>query len=214
MGTPERSPGARTARLSFLVLEDEATLLREIGRVLSLYGDAVLVETLADAHLALDTVHRWAGAVIDILLRPGSGLEVVERLGIEHPALPVLVITGDLVPERINRACRSGVSFLAKPFTKDDIQRFARSASDTAEGRLRSALVGFAKRYHFCASETEVLAYGLECRDQRAIAALRGCSVYTVQSHIASMMKKTGARSFHWIVLDVVREAAGVNACV
>jgi DNA-binding NarL/FixJ family response regulator len=123
----------------------------------------------------------------------------------------VLVITGDLVPEHINRACRPGVAFLAKPFSKEDISRFARSTTDAAEKRLQSALSACARRYRFCAAETEVLSFGLECEEHAEIASRRSCSIHTVQSHVTSMLKKSGARSLHGLVTEVLREAAGLN---
>lgn len=213
MGMPERFEGTLSARPHFLVVDDEKVLCREIGRILSAYGNTFLAGSLVDAHQALDTVDSWAGAVVDILLRPGSGLEVVDRLGVEHPALPVLVITGDLEPDRINRACRAGVCFLAKPFKKVDIDRFARSAIEGAEGRLRAALSAYAKSHRFCPAETEVLAHGVECEDHSEIAARRKCSLHTVQAHVASMLKKSGSHSFHSMVVHVLRDAAGLNAC-
>src|SRR5580658_6616641 len=97
----------------FLVVDDDPVLCREIGRMLRAFGDVVLTESLADAHQALDSICELDGAVVDILLMPGNGMDIVDRIQVERPGLATLVVTGDLVSERINEACLRGVEFLA-----------------------------------------------------------------------------------------------------
>jgi ActR/RegA family two-component response regulator len=129
---------AEGSRLPFLVVDDDQVLCGEMGRILSAFSDVVLTESLAGAHHALDTIHALAGAVIDVLLQPGNGIDIVDRLQVEHPGLTTLVITGDLVPERINDACLRGVEFLAKPFTRAVLQAWAARAVE-AWGRSAPA---------------------------------------------------------------------------
>jgi len=96
-----------------------------MGRVVSAFGSVVLAENMADTYRALDAVGRLVGAVVDVLLKPGNGLDIVDRLQIEHPGVSTLVVTGDLAPERINDACLRGAEFLAKPFKPDVLRAWA-----------------------------------------------------------------------------------------
>jgi len=121
----ERSMCAEGLRPRFLVLDDDQALCREIGRILSAFGDVVLANSLADAHHALDTIRDLDGGVVDVLLKPGNGIDIVDRIQVERPGLQTLVITGDLVPERINDACLRGVEFLAKPFKTEILRAWA-----------------------------------------------------------------------------------------
>jgi CheY-like chemotaxis protein len=111
-----------------LVVDDDPTVCRAVAQILSALGDVVPVESLAEAHRVLDVTHDWAGAVIDMVLRPGSGIDVVDRLQVEHPNLPMLVITGDLVPERVNDAWQRRVELLAKPFKTEALLAWAARA--------------------------------------------------------------------------------------
>jgi two-component system, NarL family, response regulator DevR len=203
-----QQPGERPR---FLVVDDEKIICAEVARRLVPYGDTVPAQGLREAHRALDTVDHWTGALIDINLAPGCGLDVVDRMRTEHPAVPVVVMTGGLEPKRINDICYRGLCFLAKPFTTADVVRFAQSAIEGAEERLKAALSAYSRRHGFCSAEENVLACGVECASHAEIAARRGCSVHTIQAHVTSMMKKRGARSFHEITLEVMREAAGLK---
>jgi len=109
----KQSKGADRPRCHFLVVDDDPIVRRVAGQILSAFGDVVLAESLAEAHHALDTIRELAGALIDVLLKPGNGIDIVDRIQVERPGLATLVMTGDLAPERINDACRRGVEFLA-----------------------------------------------------------------------------------------------------
>ncbi len=118
----EGSDCAQGPRPRFLVIDDDPTLCRVVGSILSAFGDVVVAMSLADAHRVLDIIRDLAAAVVDVILKPGSGIDIVDRLQAEHPGLPTLVITGDLVPERINDAhcpARRWRPSLAKPDSQE-----------------------------------------------------------------------------------------------
>lgn len=132
MNRTPRSTGAEQGapRPCFLVVDDNPVMCREIGRILSPFGDFVQATslTLTEAHRLLDTIPELHGAVVDVLLMPGNGFEIVDRIQLDRPGLAILVVTGDLVSDRINEACRRDLKFLAKPFQPEALRAWAARA--------------------------------------------------------------------------------------
>jgi DNA-binding response OmpR family regulator len=100
-----------------LVVEDEATLRKNIDRRLRQDGIEVLTAPdIASARQALE------GSQIDILclnvnLPDGNGLDLLEEVRATHPSIPAIVISGTATPEDGLRAKRLGVlRFMDKPF--------------------------------------------------------------------------------------------------
>lgn len=208
----EQSKGVATGpRPVFLVVDDNTVLCREIGRLLTAYGASILAGSLGDARRTLNRANVWSGIIVDIHLPDGSGLDLVAGARQMHPAIPVLVISGDLEAENINGACLPGVSFLAKPFKKKDILQFAEAAQACTDA-LTFVLRAHAERFGFSRGEADILKGAVQGEDRRQIAARRNCSLNTLQSQISSMIRKSGGVSFQELVFGVLREAVGLNA--
>jgi two-component system, sensor histidine kinase len=104
-----------------LVLDDEATVLDAMRRLLESWGcEVVTVATPeeAEAHVAS------GGARLDLLIvdyrlrRHASGIETIARLRERAgAAIPALVVTGDTAPDRLREAQQSGYPLLHKPVT-------------------------------------------------------------------------------------------------
>ena len=114
-----------------LVIDDDAGLSEVIELLLSREGYAPL-----HAGTVKEGVERaLSGAadvvVTDLKLPDGTGLDVVQRVRAEKPALPLLLITSYSSLDSAIGALRAGaVDYLIKPFENDDfLQAIERAAS-------------------------------------------------------------------------------------
>ena len=105
---------------SVLVVEDDPDLQWRLTRMLTLKGHRVVGTSSGEGALAL--LAEWP---VDLVLvdedLPGmSGVEVVARVRVDHPAIPVVMMTGSDGPEAQLAARLAGaVALLAKPFQLD-----------------------------------------------------------------------------------------------
>ncbi len=113
---------ARTGPAVVLVVEDEASVLRLVRRVLEAEGMVVLSAQDAEEALLLSSQH---GGVIDLLLSdvvmPGlNGLELAQRVLAQRPSLRVLFMSGYADHAVVQRdIVDAGRPFLQKPFAPD-----------------------------------------------------------------------------------------------
>ncbi len=102
------------------VVDDDASLLRALRRLLSATG--FRVETFGSAEAFLESDHRGRAdcLVLDVHLRGQSGLDLQERLAAAGVRTPVVIITAHDDPPTRQRARRLGaVEYLRKPFDDD-----------------------------------------------------------------------------------------------
>jgi FixJ family two-component response regulator len=120
-----------------IVVEDDASVQRALGRVLRIAGFEPLAFDSAEHLLRAGELPDAAFMVVDIQLPGVSGLVLVERLGATRALPPVIFITASDDPELREGALRLGGTFLAKPFPAkalmDTIHR-ACSARPTVPG--------------------------------------------------------------------------------
>ncbi len=119
-GLPQTSERAGPAVV--LVVEDEASVLRLVRRVLESEGMVVLSAQGAEEAQLLSSQH---GGVIDLLLTdvvmPGlNGLELAQRVLAERPQMHVLFMSGYADNAVVQRdVIDAGRPFLQKPFAPD-----------------------------------------------------------------------------------------------
>lgn len=105
---------ARPARI--LIVEDEP----DVVTVLRRYLDPFAVESTVE-YSSGSALHRLARETfdlifIDLLLRDGSGVDVIQEARRRNPSVPIVVISGCIDGQMIEDAHKAGiVSFLRKP---------------------------------------------------------------------------------------------------
>ena len=131
--TPSELPLAEEPGL-VLVVDDEPLLLRSLQRILRSDGHRTVLaeseqeaeDTLADPQL--DVV------LLDLLLGPTRGLDLLERLKRDRPEVEVIVITGDAsIDSAVGCIRRGAFDYLAKPF--DDVHRVRTTVRKALERR-------------------------------------------------------------------------------
>jgi DNA-binding NtrC family response regulator len=105
-----------------LVVEDDAEMAALLRDGLARRGFAVELEPSADAALARIAAEPFRAVVTDVRMRGLSGIELCERIRLNRPHLPVLVITAFGNLETAIAAMRAGAfDFLPKPLEIEEL---------------------------------------------------------------------------------------------
>ena len=102
-----------------LVVDDDPVVGKSFNRVLAQKGYVVI--TAANAQEALSKVQEGGYDVVftDIKMPGMNGIELAERLKVERPWTPVVIVTGFGSKANQERATAAGVSsFLQKPLSR------------------------------------------------------------------------------------------------
>ena len=117
---------------TILVVEDDEVHRDALARTLRRSGFAV--QTAAGVAQAESTARsrQPAGAVVDLRLGDGDGLDVVRMLTLRAPQCRTIVLTGyGSIPAAVEAVKHGAVDFRTKPTTAEDIVAALRRALDT-----------------------------------------------------------------------------------
>jgi putative nucleotidyltransferase with HDIG domain len=119
-GERDMAASHRAARI--LVVDDDPHLRSSIGAALELQGYSI--KSASGSHAAIEILERneFDLVLTDIVMRDGSGIELLEHIHAEKPHLPVVIVTAlhdlDLAVDVMRRgAC----DYLLKPFKREDL---------------------------------------------------------------------------------------------
>jgi CheY-like chemotaxis protein len=121
---PEPAAVPIGAGQSLLVVDDDPVLLEMLAEMLRRLGFAPVC--FGDARQALEALdkepRRYAALITDEVMPGLTGTELVERLRVDHPDLPVLLVSGFGGALLAARAAASGVNrVLAKPVRRAEL---------------------------------------------------------------------------------------------
>ena len=113
----------RPGRETVLVVDDEPTIRRFARRVLVEHEFEVLEADNGVAALELirGSDRRLDVVVSDIVMPKLNGVQLLQRLSITHPGLPIILMPGYAGPERAQRGTQAPCSVLAKPFRPEQL---------------------------------------------------------------------------------------------
>jgi FixJ family two-component response regulator len=99
------------------ILDDDASVLRSICRLLESEGLSVKSFQDANEFLAHARSYRIELAILDVCLREANGIEVQSRLREISPETSVIIMTGRDLPGLQSAALNNGArAFVLKPF--------------------------------------------------------------------------------------------------
>jgi CheY-like chemotaxis protein len=103
---------------SILVVDDEPTVRRFASRVLreAGYGVREAVDGVEALSLIRSGVHDLDAVVSDIVMPRMTGVDLVRSLSLEHPRLPVILMSGYGMDHLSRLGIASPCGVLAKPF--------------------------------------------------------------------------------------------------
>jgi len=128
---PAESPAPRTICL----VDDDTSVLKAVGRLLTSAGCVVQAFSEAGPFLAYISTNRVDLVVLDIWMKQMTGLEVLAQLCSLSSQTPIIIITGreDLAVKSI--ATQVGaVGFVLKPFDDEQFLAAVHHALGTAAG--------------------------------------------------------------------------------
>ena len=103
-----------------LVVDDDRTIRRSLGQRLMETGYEVLLAEGTRAAQQLLKTEGFDAALVDIHLKDGDGLALLEEIRRDTPLLPVIMVTAYGDSERTIRAMKSGAfEYVTKPFELD-----------------------------------------------------------------------------------------------
>lgn len=105
-------------KLTIGVVEDDASFLRALRRLLSAAGFTVATFASAEEFLDSESAGATSCLVLDVHLGGMSGFDLQQRLATAGAPIPTIFITAHDDPATRERA-RSGVAYLRKPFRED-----------------------------------------------------------------------------------------------
>lgn len=196
------------------IVDDDAAMRDSLGFLIGSVGREV--ETYASAEEFLDAYdnERPGCIVLDVRMPGLSGLELMEKLGEDRFAPPVVLITGHGDIPMAVRALKAGAfDFIEKPFSDQVLleriqQALQQDTSDRASEHDRSDIERRAAR--LTARETQVFELVVDGKPNKVVASDLGLSQKTVEVHRAHVMEKMRAESFADLVkMAVVLDVTG-----
>ena len=188
------SKHALNSRPVVYVVDDDASMLRALSRLLNLAGYDVQGFTSATDFLAWhQPQHR--GCVIADLRMPGmDGLDLQSALARSGNPLPVIFLTGHGdIPTSVHAIKGGAEDFLTKPVQKEKLLPAVERAmaNDAAASQQSAHRMELQRHFELLTPrEREVLDRIAAGKLNKEIAAALGTSESTIKAHRASIMEK------------------------
>jgi len=187
------------ARSRIFLVDDDASVLRALSRVLREEGWNVETFESAEAFLARRDPNTEGCLVLDVTMPGLDGLELQHRLAAAGESLPIVFVTGHGDIPMSVRAIKAGATdFLTKPVQAQVLVAAVRAATDHHASVLR-ALAETAELRRRLASltlrEREVLAALAAGKLNKQVAADLGVVEQTVKFHRAHIMERMQAKT-------------------
>lgn len=199
--------GGTKHRACFLVVEDDALQARTMARLLREYGSVSVAHTLAEA-TERSTDRALTAALVDVKLPDGDGLAFVEALRSSRPTVPILVLTGCVDREHINRTHLLGAEYVCKPPLLENIESFAKRAMVPAAppGDPEALTLEWARCHGLSKNETEVIRLVVMGVPRSGIPRKMGVSDNTVKTYVRRLLGKSGAESVEALARRILTE--------
>jgi FixJ family two-component response regulator len=126
------TPNESTAAEIVCLVDDDAAVLKSIGRLLASDGLAVRAFSEPKSFLAYVKTHPVSVAILDIWMEQMTGLEVQAELVKLSPQTRVIVMTGRKDPAAERTARELGATaFFIKPFDDEEFLSAVRGAGSS-----------------------------------------------------------------------------------
>lgn len=142
---------------------------------------------------------RFAGAVLDVSLPDGSGLDLIGLIR-QNSRIPVLVVSGMYDADVINQTNLLGVEYACKPNLEENIRQFLGRCARIYSASVAVIVSNFASIHGLTPAECRLVDVAMRsCSHEYLVSAL-GVSEHTVKKHIAAVLLKTRAITIEQVV--------------
>jgi len=182
------------SRPRILIVDDEADIRASLKMILE-YEEMEPIEA-ADGKAALKMAADSApdAVLLDIKMQGMDGLEVLAKLRAEHPALPVVMVSGHGTIATAVEATRLGAfDFMEKPLERDRVLLVLRNALETKrlKDEVRAYRLDFEERYRMVGTSKALEAI------QREIARVAPTQASVLVTGESGTGKELVARAIH-----------------
>ena len=110
--------------MKILIVDDEVHVAKVLADAVKLQDHEAFVAGSGEEGLALLDEKHPDAVFLDLVMPQMSGLDVLRRIRHTHPALPVIVITGNASASQIEEARRLGATdCVVKPFVLNQLNQ-------------------------------------------------------------------------------------------
>jgi DNA-binding NarL/FixJ family response regulator len=178
-----------------LVVDDDDMYTRGLVRYFSPPYGVRTARTVEQAKTILAGTEPFAGAIVDIGLPDGSGIDVLAAIRTLGLTFPVLVLTGFFEVKHAAAAQLHGAEFLPKRADQPRhleafLHRLREHAGKTA-AQERAILERYAEKHKLTGRELDVLTLGCQDLTRDEIAVKLGITASTLKSHVRQLTRKT-----------------------
>ena len=120
--------------MKILVVDDEGIVLDSCKRVLEAEGFEVYLVPSADKALEAIKKDDFGLLLIDVKMPEHDGMYLMGEVKEKWPDIPIIVMSGYHTTETVEQAAKMGAtSFIAKPFTPDELLETVRQVIEKEE---------------------------------------------------------------------------------
>lgn len=186
------------------IIDDEADVRHSMELLLESAG--FRTRSYSSVRAFFDACDGASGCVVtDLRMPEANGIDLLARIRESGAALPVVVVSGHTdVALAVHAMKKGAVDFIEKPFSAERLIEAVRAAVERTERAPSGQQAPRPNLFMLSKREHEVLARVLSGKSNRTIGQELDISERTVESHRASIMRKTGARN----LAELVRLAA------
>lgn len=178
-----------------LIVEDDRGVASAIAREVEPAMEPVSFNSIVEAAGMVrdESLDDVVGAIVDVHLPDGDGLDLVASLRQRRRSMAILVLTGSNEPATINRAHALGAEYVCKPYFRDNLRAFLTRLSPRPQPGedLSGAVDRVAERFSLSARERQILELAVSGVPRSRIAEVLKVSENTVKSQIRSLLQKT-----------------------
>ena len=191
--------GTPPVKSTVFVVDDDASMLRALSRLLTLAGYAVQAFPSATELLAGHQSSHRGCVVADLRMPSMNGLELQAALARSGNPLPVIFLTahGD-IPTSVHAMKGGAEDFLTKPVQKEKLLAAVQRAlvNDAAAFAQDARQHELQRRFDLLTPrEREILALVVAGKLNKEIAAELGAAESTIKMHRVSIMEKLAVHS-------------------
>jgi two-component system response regulator FixJ len=179
------------------IVDDDQAIRRSLERLLDAIGFRVVSYATPKAFLGVAGDLSIGCVLLDLRMPEMDGFEVLARLQLKNPNLPVIVVTAQGDVQTAVRAMKAGaVDFVEKPYSDDALLAAIESALKTGAASSQANDIAAAVLLIDTLSirERQVLEALVAGQPNKVIAFGLGISVRTVEVHRSNMMDRLGVR--------------------